>query len=147
MSRLSQDQLRALFPEYQPEDFLDTSDPTSFYNCIAWAAHQTDAWWEPTAGYYWPSEAPPDHLPSSLVSAFTAIGYTECETSLIEDCFDKIALYASDDEWLHAARQKPNGKWTSKLGQCQDIEHSSPESIICQEYGRIHCLMKKPRTS
>ena len=35
----------------------------------------------------------------------------------------------------HAARQLPNGWWTSKLGPSFDIEHATPEAVAGGVYG------------
>lgn len=143
--RLTEAEILVLFPGLRPGEFRDTSDPTATYNCLAWAAAEDDKWWEPIpdAGYYWPTDAPADYRPSSLVIAYEESGYTVCDHIEPEVGFEKIALFADDSEWTHASRQKLDGTWTSKLGMNQDIEHPSPESIAGGDYGRILCFMKR----
>jgi hypothetical protein len=41
------------------------------------------------------------------------------------------------------ARQLSNGKWTSKLGQDEDIEHENLEGLVGEIYGSVVCIMKK----
>jgi hypothetical protein len=48
--------------------------------------------------------------------------------------------------WTHAARQLDNGKWTSKLGQLEDIEHESLEALSGAVYGSVVQVLKKPTT-
>lgn len=43
--------------------------------------------------------------------------------------------------WTHAARQLPTGKWTSKLGRSEDIEHTTPEAVSGTTYGAMVCFM------
>jgi hypothetical protein len=57
--------------------------------------------------------------------------------------FEKIAIYVLDEKPQHAARQLPNGKWTSKLGQYEDIEHNALEGLEGSIYGYVACVMKR----
>ncbi len=72
-----------------------------------------------------------------------ALGYEECEDGSHEPGFEKIALYAKDAEPTHAARQLPDGRWTSKLGKLEDIAHSLEGLAECL-YGEIVLFMKRP---
>jgi hypothetical protein len=55
---------------------------------------------------------------------FTALGYAVCEGEAAESGYERIALFAlADGKPTHAARQLPTGRWTSKLGIAEDIEH------------------------
>jgi hypothetical protein len=42
----------------------------------------------------------------------------------------------------HAARQLLSGKWTSKLGRWQDVEHEL-EGLVCDRYGTVKQVMKR----
>jgi len=52
-----------------------------------------------------------------------------CDSAEVEPQFQKLAIYARDDgqhdggQPTHVARQFPNGRWTSKIGELEDIEH------------------------
>jgi hypothetical protein len=62
----------------------------------------------------------------------------------LEPGFEKVALYAFNFlAYTHAARQIPNGKWTSKLGKMQDIEHDTPEDVAEGVYGEVARIMKR----
>ena len=52
----------------------------------------------------------------------------------------KVVLYADGNEWTHAARQLPSGRWTSKLGDYEDIEHDTLDGFE-EHYGRRRYLM------
>ena len=43
----------------------------------------------------------------------------------LEIGFEKVAIYSDAHGPQHVARQLPDGKWTSKLGQQVDVEHST----------------------
>lgn len=58
--------------------------------------------------------------------------------------FEKLALYGSAMMYTHAARQLPDGKWTSKLGQLEDITHTTTEAIEGGDYGEVVQYMKRP---
>ena len=45
--------------------------------------------------------------------------------------------------WTHAARLKADGKWTSKLGTEEDIEHNTLESMEGDLYGLVIQILRK----
>ena len=61
----------------------------------------------------------------------------------------KIALYAKIvdqvEEVTHAARQLPCGKWTSKLGDSEDIVHPKLDILEGPAYGGVICFLSRPR--
>jgi hypothetical protein len=120
-----------------------TSQPLPEYNCIAWTAGDTTRWWEP--GVYWPMPTRPgDYGIGVLVLEFQAQGYAPCTDGELEPGFEKVALFGDDTFYTHAARQLPDGKWTSKLGNAEDIEHDTPEAVAGGVYGEIAQIMRRP---
>jgi len=61
-----------------------------------------------------------------------------------EEGFEKLAIYGSGLMYTHAARQLPDGRWTSKLGQHEDITHTTTEAIEGSDYGEVVQCMKRP---
>lgn len=57
--------------------------------------------------------------------------------------FEKIAIYGSDHGPTHASRQLADGKWTSKLGDADDIEHETLEALEGAIYGSVVHIMKR----
>lgn len=134
-----------LFPRLTPANHQITSPATAEYNCVAWAAEDTEHWWQP--GTYWlPKDWPQDDASlTALKQAFAAMGYVDCDRDAgWEPGFVKVALYSSGPFYTHAARQLPNGNWTSKLGEDVDIEHDSPEAVAGGIYGAVVAIMKRP---
>jgi len=127
-----------------------TSAWTGTYNCIAWAAGRNDQWWEPVKPYYWPPNVPREYTLSAYAKAFEAIGYHKCANGNLEEGFEKIAIFAAREDGrfvpTHAARQLPDGRWASKLGKSEDIEHSPLSAVNCPEYGRAVRFMRRPVT-
>jgi hypothetical protein len=124
-----------------------TSPADPRYNCIAWAAGDTGRWWwpDPYGGTYWPTGAPQEATVASFVSAFASIGYESCESSEVEQGYEKVALYAdASGTPTHAARQLPSGLWTSKLGGYVDLEHTALAGVENDEYGLVIALMRRP---
>ena len=132
------------FPRLAQEGYLITSQPDPRYNCIAYAAGDTSSWLQHLPGYRWPG-AHRSHHADSLVQVFRSLGYQTCDDSSLQPEFQKVAIYAQDSAWTHAAIQLPDGAWRSKLGSEEDIQHASPESIAGEMYGSIHCFMRRPR--
>ena len=70
-----------------------------------------------------------------------------CGNGSLEDGYEKVAIYARDGELTHAARQLRDGRWTSKLGKYEDIEHDSLEALYGDgygEYGSVAVFMVRP---
>jgi hypothetical protein len=58
---------------------------------------------------------------------------------------EKIALYLKNGAPSHAARQLPDGKWSSKLGEADDITHTL-DGLNGDRYGAHSKYMQRPRT-
>ncbi|MEJ7593846.1 MAG: hypothetical protein WKF77_20085 [Planctomycetaceae bacterium] len=132
-----------LFPNLTEDNHDITSPTTIKYNCIAWAASNTERWWQP--GVHWPIDSSREDLGvGNLISAFKSLGYEECDDGTLEQGFEKLAIYGSGLMYTHAARQLPDGRWTSKLGQLEDITHSTTEAIEGSDYGYVVQFLKRP---
>ncbi len=84
-----------------------------------------------------------DNLPA-FVAAFETLGYEPCADGALEGGFEKIAIYRSPSGVQHVARQLGTGRWTSKLGGLEDIEHDSPTELEGVEYGRVVQYLRRP---
>lgn len=136
-------------PRLASEGYSVTSEPDDCYNCIAYAAGENHRWWTYITGegYYWPEHASRTPAIASLVEVFAGLGYEICPDVGAEDGYEKVALYRIGDRWSHAARQLPNGMWSSKLGPDEDISHATPESLAGASYGTVHCIMRRRKPS
>lgn len=140
------------FENITPSDFHCSSDPDDDYNCIAWALGKTDIYWWPTTlwPFHWPDSLPkwPAHIAestSNFIAAFETEGYKVCTDTDSKSGYEKVAIYANkSDRVLHAARMLPNGMWSSKLGEHEDIEHVTLECIEGKGYGSVVVYMERP---
>ncbi|MBU7581723.1 MAG: hypothetical protein KAF91_02210 [Nostoc sp. TH1S01] len=136
------------YPNLVTNGYKITSQDTIDYNCVAWAAQDNETWWWPDSQYqyYWPPDIPREETLQAFHQAFQILGYEFCESDVLEAGFQKIAIYVnSSNTPTHVARQLPNGKWTSKLGSWEDIEHNNLQGLIGNPgYGEVACIMKKP---
>jgi hypothetical protein len=136
-----------LFPHLTEGSFSITGPRDVRYNCIAWAADDDGTWWWPdnfSLGY-WPSDVPREETLDSFIRLFESSGYSPCNSSSLEDGFEKIALFVDlQGKPTHAAKQLSGGKWTSKLGQLEDIEHDTLEGLSGSRYGSVSFIMKRP---
>ena len=119
-----------------------TSPPSLQYNCVAWALEIANQWW--SHDRTWPDSVPRSLKADALEQVFETMGYAVCDSGEIEPGYEKIAIYAQNGEWTHAARQLTDGGWSSKLGPFEDITHPSPESLTGGIYGNVHCIMRRP---
>ena len=90
----------------------------------------------------WPDQTAETDI-RSFVEAFKRVGFEECENDMLEDGKQKVVLYCypGTNECTHAARQLKNGMWTSKLGESNDIQHSTPYTIQGRIYGNVACIL------
>ena len=121
--------------------FRISSDVSEDYNCFAFAADDTTRWWDSI--HYWPVGVVIDESVEGFVRVYESVGFQRCQDRNLERGFSKIAIYAIGNEATHAARQLPNGKWTSKLGPDEDIEHAL-EGLEGDFYGTVSQIMKRP---
>lgn len=135
------------FPYLTTQNHRITSPACIDYNCIAWSAGDAVHWWQP--GVYCPIPAQrQEYGIEVLKQLFASLGYEDCglDTAL-EPGFEKVALFAQSWFYTHAARQLATGKWTSKLGQAEDIEHDTPHDVAGGIYGDVVAIMKRPLSS
>lgn len=139
-------ELERAFPNLKPGNYGRTSDPTDTYNCIAYAAGDTNRWWDSYS--YWPAECVKCSDFNCLFGMFLkALGYAKCENGDLENGVEKVAIFADGrDHWTHAARQLGDGWWVSKLGIDVDITHETPEALEGTSYGRVVLFLKRAIT-
>jgi len=142
--------LKEIFPRLHDGRHCVTSDSSFAYNCVAWAAGDDSLCWWPVTDptYYWPAGLPRDVTLENFVRAFSTLGYTPCQSAELEPRFEKIALYVdSDGVPSHAARQLKSGRWTSKLGDFEDIRHDTLDALESvapgQAYGTVAQIMRR----
>jgi hypothetical protein len=123
------------------DNYRISSPATWDYNCVAWAAGVTDAWWWPLPGRYWPPEVSREETVEAFVAAFATLGYVPVAEDKPDPGIERIALYARAGVPLHAARQLADGWWTSKLGPSVDIEHATADAVGGGEYGEVLVIL------
>lgn len=137
----------AIFPRLAGGAYAVTSARSKRYNCVGWAAGDAANWCWPGPNVeeeYWPIGAPRVETLDAFQAAFASLGYVACSEVDYESGFEKVAIFASDtNEPRHAARQLPGGRWTSKLGALEDIEHALHD-LEGNEYGTVKAVMKRP---
>ncbi len=111
------------------------------------AAGDTKNWWWPGPNIkkeYWPPGVLRQVTLAAFQEAFASIGYVVCEGEELEAGFEKVAVFADlQGEPTHAARQLANGRWTSKLGKAEDIEHKLHD-LMGTTYGKVVLILKRP---
>ena len=135
------------FPALTATNHNVTSPPTDDYNCIAWAAGDDDEWWWPIGEpdeVYWPASVPQEVTTAAFVAAFATVGFEPCPDAAVEPGYEKVAIYTLDGLPTHAARQLPNGRWTSKLGPSFDIAHTL-DALDGPVYGAPALFLRRTR--
>jgi len=141
------DRLRDFFPGLRTTFFWTTSPTDPDYNCIAWAANDTSNYWWPVGRaprIYWPSGAPGEVTLAACVAVFQMLGYVAGADETLEAGVEKVALFVdAAGVPTHAARQLPSGRWASKLGKLEDIEHDL-RAVEGDIYGTVAVVLKRP---
>ena len=137
------------FPKLTGEGYSLTSSPTDAYNCVAWIARDVRRWWSPedVDGYFWPWRNRDGTL-SEYLRLFEHCGFAECVSGTLEDGYEKIAIFASSEEFDHVAFQREDGCWSSKLGELGDVMHKTLSSLGgagCFEYADVAMFMRRVR--
>jgi hypothetical protein len=139
--------IELILPRLRGANYRVTSPFDAEYNCIAWAAGDTSIWWWPEGNprqNHWPSTVPRVVTLDAFRDAFATLSYAPCGGEEFEPGFEKVALFATPQGVpTHAARQLPNGRWTSKLGKSEDIEHALRD-LEGDLYGTVVLVMRRP---
>lgn len=141
------------WPDLASEGYKVTSEETPRnrrqpipYNCIAFAAGIKNEWWWPDLGGFavWPIARREETL-DCFVEAYQTEGFQVCRDGNLQTGVEKIAIYTLNGVPTHAARQLPDGRWTSKLGSWEDIEHNTVKAVEDTNcYGKVVQYMKRP---
>jgi len=142
----SNPEYKCRFPQLGPFNHWVRSPKDNKYNCVAFALGEDERPWWPSsqAGFYWPEGVPEEETLDAFIAAFATEGYVPCDGGAPESGYEKIVLYAlAGNNPKHAAKQLPNGKWISKLGLEEDIEHTLP-ALDGPGYGTPVRFFKRP---
>ena len=72
---MTSDDIEDCFPQIVEAGYTATSPPTPRYNCIAWAAGDTQKWWwpDPSPFAYWPAAIPRENTLTRFIEAFQSL--------------------------------------------------------------------------
>jgi hypothetical protein len=134
------------WPNLTDDNHSVKSHSSENYNCIAWAYEVSDKrMWPGTPDYFWPFGVIGTDELEMIIQLYLDAGYEKCENSELEEGYKKVAIYVNQEGPQHAALQLKSGRWTSKLGSMQDIEHDNLEALEGEYYGRASVFLKKRR--
>jgi len=142
-----QRRIEQAFPNLKSSDYEIKSPCSEEYNCIAWAAKENDRWWWPDSQnqYYWPENVPRQEKLDAFIQAFEKLGYEPCKSAELEAGFEKVAIYADQNgNPKHMARQLASGRWTSKLGHGEDLDHKL-EGLMGSDYGDVCVILRRTK--
>jgi hypothetical protein len=133
-----------LFPGLRGQPYQIKSARDHRYNCIAFAAGDIRNWWWPDAAGEdtWPAGVARAETVDAFREAFATLGYIVCDGDEVETGYEKVALFALTGVPKHAARQLPTGRWVSKLGRGEDVEHALHD-LTGMVYGAVVLVMKR----
>jgi hypothetical protein len=139
--------VEAQIPRLALSNYRITSPRDARYNCFAWAAGDNTRIWSPVmlgSGVHWPPGIPALPSLAGVIEAYRIVGFEECKSPDLESGYEKVAIFAdATNDPRHAARQLPDGKWTSKLGDHVDIEHAEVEAVGGEFYGEPFVYMRR----
>jgi hypothetical protein len=140
--------LEDVFPRLRGQPYQTRSPRDHRDNCIAFAAGDDRNWWWPDADGedIWPAGVARTETVDAFREAFATLGYVVCDDDRLEPGYEKVALFALIGVPKHATRQLLSGRWVSKLGLSEDIEHALHD-LTGMVYGSVVLVMKRPVTS
>lgn len=124
------------------------------YNCIAWAAGEDHRRWWPHLRnpflFYWPPHLPrePENQETleNFLRAFEWKGYRRgCKNGKLKKGIEKVAIFTIAGIPKHAARQLESGRWTSKCGNAEDIQHETLFALEGHAYGTALVFLHRRR--
>jgi hypothetical protein len=139
------------FPDLTEAEYVVRSRKTGQYNCIAWAADDNKHnWWpDPQGVGTWPKDAPREESLIAFQQAYATLGYSPCGTDdSLEEGWEKVAIFLDAGMPTHAAWQRPDGTWSSKMGPFEDIDHKRLDLMVGpprRAYGKAKTFMKRER--
>jgi hypothetical protein len=139
--------IEGVFPNLITHKYEAESESTEEYNCIAWAAGDTERWWWPHVDAFWPASVQRSVDIRYFIAAFETLNYEVCgEEFSFESKYEKVAIYTDlAGKPTHMARQLESGIWASKLGEWWDIVHHTLEGVEGGSYGRATLAMRRIR--
>lgn len=141
------------FPTLARGGYRITSPPDDKYNCVAWIARDLRQWWEPALdGGVWHRDVSEEELDAGDLAEYLALfrswGFIECAHGDLEGGVEKIAIYATGEQFAHVAYQRSGGDWSSKLGKLNDVRHECVASLSgrgAHEYPPARLFMARRR--
>lgn len=126
-------------------NFKFTSEQTWDYNCVAYVLGIKDDWID----FYYTADGSVsmDLGINSYIDLFKNHGFSICKNDSLQKGFEKIAIFEDSNKWFsHVSLQLSDGKWTSKMGEYEDIKHTDLESVSNGIYGTSVVFMKREIT-
>lgn len=128
---------------------LDDQATNRLWNCHAHALEEQSAWIapEPHRDHEWPEGVERSDKVGAFVALFKTHGYklTSATNTKRQDGYDKVAFYSHRDGHItHTAKQRPDGKWESKLGEGWVVIHPEADDLA-PWYGEVCCVMRRKR--
>ena len=123
------------FPNLTGTTHEVTSVATTEYNCVAWALGSIDAWIQPADDE---TGSPPLFM-DWVIGVLGARGFVP--VNALPESGDALAVFATAEQFTHIARRLENGRWTSKLGDWEDIEHNDLNCLEGGAYGFVVTLL------
>jgi len=138
------------FPALKGGKGYESTSPASIeYNCLSWALGIDWTRFDPEpqcAGYYWFPGVEREWSLKAITKTLEILGYGICDSPGLEEGFEKVVIYIDEtDTPRHFARQLTNGRWTSKLGDLNDIEHDTLDCLVIPDYGKPQLVLKRKR--
>ena len=133
------------FPALTHLNHSVTSAQSLLYNCFAYAMGDVNRQWrpDPMGLYYWPPAARRETTIGAMEEMLGSFGYRPTESRRIENGVEKVAVFVKNNAVTHFAKQLSDGKWTSKLGDAEDIKHVL-DALNGPQYGAVARIYSRP---
>jgi hypothetical protein len=154
--------LYGMFPNLKHGDAQIASKVDAAQNCLGFVIGDKKRPWWPwswsPAGYgapgglvppnYWPDDLPSDETVPTIRMALERFGCKVCDSvgDPNRNEIERAVIYASAaGTAAHVAKELPNGRWASKLGDFHDIHHRTTANLEGNVYGHVVLTLCRPR--
>jgi hypothetical protein len=142
------ERVRRLFPALEEGVSLEFTSEVDFnYNCLAWSVSCDTQYFENEKGCFWPWANIPDDTSEGWAQVCQIHGFVSIPVENTDFVLgiEKIAILENENGELHAARQREDGWWKSKLGGWgPDIDHVGLDEIK-GAYGEVVRVLQRMR--
>ncbi|MBI2767466.1 MAG: hypothetical protein HYX53_16345 [Chloroflexi bacterium] len=94
----------------------------------------------------WPPDIPTVDRLAAILTFLRRLKFELCDHFEFEEGYEKVAILLDEHGPTHVALQLGDGSWTSKLGDWEDINHTTLDVLEGSRYGTASLALRRVRS-